>query len=583
MDDNNRDELTNDGISQKYGQQPDYETQQSYGTQPDYETQQSYGTQPDYETQQSYGTQPDYETQQSYGTQPNYETQRGYGTQSDYAAQHSYGGQQGYGAYHHYGAYQGNSGYGHQNNNVNGMAAWYASQRMEQASQNMEQDISKKAEEFNKTEQKSENSQSSDSNQKDRHKSNKKTGFGIRLLQVSAAALVFGLVAGAAFWGVKLTADRLTSRRNNNEQTTEKATEANATVNDNTEADASDKPYLEAASGETKDTVYYDVADVAEKVMPSIVSITGTYVTTYDYWFNSYQSETPGAGSGIIIGKDDKYLYVVTNFHVVEDAKELSVSFIDDKTAEATVKGYDEQHDTAIVLVRLEDIAQDTLEQIKEIQIGSSESLRVGDPCIAIGNALGYGQSVTVGYISALERELSVSDGTVKVLQTDAAINPGNSGGALVNMNGELIGMNTAKYVDSKVEGMGYALPITDIQDIINDLIESDDETPNQTQSGEAFLGISAQTITDEYSELLGMPKGIYINSVEAGSAAEECGLQSGDVIFSFDGTEVADMETLHDLVVSHSAGDEVKIEYYRNHNGNYEKETVTATLQKKQ
>lgn len=143
--------------------------------------------------------------------------------------------------------------------------------------------------------------------------------------------------------------------------------------------------------------------------------------------------------------------------------------------------------------------------------------------------------------------------------------------------------MNTAKYVDSKVEGMGYALPITDIQDIINDLIESEDETPNQTQSGEAFLGISAQTITDEYSELLGMPKGIYINSVEAGSAAEECGLQSGDVICSFDGTEVADMETLHDLVVSHSAGDEVKIEYYRNHNGNYEKETVTATLQKKQ
>lgn len=549
MENSNRDERRDDGTQQ------DYEVQQSQGVQQSQEAQQSQELQYGNGIQHSTGMQPNYEMQHSYGVQP------------------GYSGQMSYGSYNNYGIYQGNNGCNNLNNNVNGMTAWYASQRMEQPKQDMTQTVSHNDEENEKLEK----NPSPDKNKKDKKKSNKKPGFGIKLLQVSAAAVLFGLIAGAAFWGVKLTADSLTGSRNNNEQ----AAEASAPAEENTEA-KSDKPYLEPTSGETTDAVSYDVADVAEKVMPSIVSITGTYVTTYDYWFNSYESETPGAGSGIIIGKDEKYLYVVTNYHVVEDAKELSVSFIDDKTAEATVKGYDEQHDTAIVLVKLEDIDEDTLEQIKEIQVGSSDSLRVGDPCIAIGNALGYGQSVTVGYISALERELSVSDGIVEVLQTDAAINPGNSGGALVNMSGELIGINTAKYVDSTVEGMGYALPISDIQNIINDLIESDTTTPDQTQSGEAFLGISAQTITDEYSELLGMPKGIYISSVEKGSAAEECGLQSGDIIFSFDGTEVSDMDTLHDMVVSHKAGDEVKIEYYRNYNGNYEKDTVTATLQSK-
>ena len=167
-----------------------------------------------------------------------------------------------------------------------------------------------------------------------------------------------------------------------------------------------------------------------KKVMPSIVSITGTYVTTYDYWFNSYQQESTGAGSGIIIGKDDQYLYLATNYHVVQNAKSLSVTFVDDKSAEATVKGYVENNDIAVVTVKLSDISDDTLNEIKEIQVGSSDDLTVGDPCVAIGNALGYGQSVTVGYISALNREISASDETVKVLQTDAAINPGNSGGA---------------------------------------------------------------------------------------------------------------------------------------------------------
>ena len=325
------------------------------------------------------------------------------------------------------------------------------------------------------------------------------------------------------------------------------------------------------------------MATVAKKVMPSIVSITGTYVTTYDYWFNSYQKESTGAGSGIIIGKDDQYLYLATNYHVVQNAKSLSVTFVNDKSADATVKGYVENNDIAVVTVKLADISDDTLNEIKEIQVGSSDDLSVGDPCVAIGNALGYGQSVTVGYISALNREISASDETVKVIQTDAAINPGNSGGALVNMQGELIGINTAKYSDTSVEGMGYALPISDIQDIINDLIAGKKVASDGTASGQAYLGISAQTITSQYSQLLNMPEGVYISSVEQGSAAEECGLQSGDIICSLDGEDIADMDTFHDRIVACKPGDKVTIVYYRNNNGNYEKQTTTATLQEKQ
>ena len=325
------------------------------------------------------------------------------------------------------------------------------------------------------------------------------------------------------------------------------------------------------------------MSTVAKKVMPSIVSITGTYVTTYDYWFNSYQQESTGAGSGIIIGKDDQYLYLATNYHVVQNAKSLSVTFVDDKSAEATVKGYVENNDIAVVTVKLSDISDDTLNEIKEIQVGSSDDLTVGDPCVAIGNALGYGQSVTVGYISALNREISASDETVKVLQTDAAINPGNSGGALVNMQGELIGINTAKYSDTSVEGMGYALPISDVQDIINDLIAGKNVSNDGTTSGQAYLGISAQTITSQYAQLLNMPEGVYISSVEQGSAAEECGLQSGDIICSLDGEDIADMETFHDKIVACNPGDKVTIVYYRNNNGNYEKQTATATLKEKQ
>lgn len=459
-----------------------------------------------------------------------------------------------------------NASYSGFQRNVNGMEAWYDSQRMNQGYKNqagnpMNNMGTGKPSDNNMRQKKA----------KDKKPKNRKSGFGKKAAGVVAAAVVFGLVAGVVFQGVRYGSDKLLGKdsQTTTEQSAEGSTENNA-------------PQLKQASSDTASTVY-DVSTVAKKVMPSIVSITGTYVTTYDYWFNSYQQESTGAGSGIIIGKDDQYLYLATNYHVVQNAKSLSVTFVDDKSAEATVKGYVENNDIAVVTVKLSDISDDTLNEIKEIQVGSSDDLTVGDPCVAIGNALGYGQSVTVGYISALNREISASDETVKVLQTDAAINPGNSGGALVNMQGELIGINTAKYSDTSVEGMGYALPISDVQDIINDLIAGKNVSNDGTTSGQAYLGISAQTITSQYAQLLNMPEGVYISSVEQGSAAEECGLQSGDIICSLDGEDIADMETFHDKIVACNPGDKVTIVYYRNNNGNYEKQTATATLKEKQ
>lgn len=459
-----------------------------------------------------------------------------------------------------------NASYSGFQRNVNGMEAWYDSQRMNQGYQNqagnpMNNMGTGKPSDNNMKQKKA----------KDKKPKNRKSGFGKKAACVVAAAVVFGLVAGVVFQGVRYGSDKLLGKDSQitTEQSAEGSTENNA-------------PQLKQASSDTTSTVY-DVATVAQKVMPSIVSITGTYVTTYDYWFNSYQQESTGAGSGIIIGKDDQYLYLATNYHVVQNAKSLSVTFVDGKSADATVKGYVENNDIAVVTVKLSDISDDTLNEIKEIQVGSSDDLAVGDPCVAIGNALGYGQSVTVGYISALNREISASDETVKVLQTDAAINPGNSGGALVNMQGELIGINTAKYSDTSVEGMGYALPISDVQDIINDLIAGKNVSNDGTTSGQAYLGISAQTITSQYAQLLNMPEGVYISSVEQGSAAEECGLQSGDIICSLDGEDIADMETFHDKIVACNPGDKVTIVYYRNNNGNYEKQTATATLKEKQ
>ena len=352
-----------------------------------------------------------------------------------------------------------------------------------------------------------------------------------KAVAVTGLALMFGVVSSATFLTTNYVGTKVLKLG-----TTQKSTSTTSTsaVTSN------------ASLTKTSSVVTSDVSSVVENVMPSIVSITNMSVQeVQNYFGGTSKQESESAGTGIIISQNDSELLVVTNNHVVAGSDTLTVTFADGNSVEANIKGTDSEYDVAVVAVPLDSISEDTKKAISVATLGDSTELKVGEPAIAIGNALGYGQSVTVGYISALNREISASDETVKVLQTDAAINPGNSGGALVNMQGELIGINTAKYSDTSVEGMGYALPISDIQDIINDLIAGKKVASDGTASGQAYLGISAQTITSQYSQLLNMPEGVYISSVEQGSAAEECGLQSGDIICSLDGEDIADMVTM--------------------------------------
>lgn len=318
------------------------------------------------------------------------------------------------------------------------------------------------------------------------------------------------------------------------------------------------------------------VADVAEEVMPSIVSITNTSVQTVRSWFQSYEQEVSGSGSGIIISQSENEILIVTNNHVIDGAKEITVAFHDETAAKATVKGVDASMDLAVLSVKIKDLEEGTIDNIKVAALGSSENLRVGSSAIAIGNALGYGQSVTVGYISAVNREVDMDHQTMNLIQTDAAINPGNSGGALLNAKGELIGINTIKFVDSTVEGMGYAIPISVAIPIINDLMHQ--EVIAESQQG--YLGIQGNDITDEYAQGFNMPKGVYVVKILENSPADECGLKAGDIITKFADRNITSMETLRNILSNKKAGEEVKMEVQRNNaKGEYEKVVLTVKL----
>ena len=459
-----------------------------------------------------------------------------------------------------------NTAYSGFQRNVNGMEAWYDSQRMNAGYQNPENNMGGYGQGSQSVPHKTETSHKHEKQPKPKKNSRKKSGVGKKAAGVVAAAVVFGLVAGVVFQGVRYGSDKML---NKNSATTEAS--ADATTENNA-------PQLKQASSDATNTVY-DVATVAQKVMPSIVSITGTYVTTYDYWFNSYQQESTGAGSGIIIGKDDQYLYLATNYHVVQNAKSLSVTFVNDKSADATVKGYVENNDIAVVTVKLADISDDTLKEIKEIQVGSSDDLSVGDPCVAIGNALGYGQSVTSGWISALNRNISTDDGTSSgLIQTDAAINPGNSGGALLNTAGEVIGINSVKYSDTSVEGIGYAIPMDTAKPIIEELITNE----KVDESNSAYLGIAGVDVTSDVAKTYNMPTGVYVAQVMEGAAAEQAGIQKGDIITKFDGKDVTSMEKLSYNMQYYAAGTTVDVVIERSSNGQYEEQTISVTLGKK-
>ena len=343
---------------------------------------------------------------------------------------------------------------------------------------------------------------------------------------------------------------------------------------------------VEIGSDEKENTV----ADVAAAVLPAVVSITNKSVQEVQNLFGmygmygygngrSYTYESESCGSGIIIGQNDEELLICTNYHVIDDATELTVGFVDDEVCEAVLKGGDESNDLAVVSVKLEDIPDDTLSQIRIAEIGSSDDLVIGEQVVAIGNALGYGQSVTTGIVSALNRQIDLDGYNIDLIQTDAAINPGNSGGALLDMNGRIIGINSAKASSSGVEGMGYAIPISYARSILEDLMNKQTRTEVVDEEDSSYVGIAGQDVTSDMASVYGIPEGIYVTEVAEGSPAEEAGLQKGDIIVKFDSDSISSMSGLKSLLQYYAAGEEVKITISRADDGEYTEQDLTITL----
>lgn len=389
---------------------------------------------------------------------------------------------------------------------------------------------------------------------------NNKNGMGKKAAKLVASAAVFGLVAGACFVGVSVAKDKLYPSTADRIETTSGTTSAKSET---------------SSSGSSSSSS--NVASVVNEVMPSVVSITSTIQSSNYYGFGIQESE--GAGSGFIVAKTKDNLMIATNNHVVSDATSLTVGFADDTTAKATVVGTDSSADLAVISVKIKDIKDSTASKIKVATLGSSDDLKVGEEVVAIGNALGYGQSVTTGVVSAKNREVSLTDGTMNLLQTDAAINPGNSGGVLINMDGQVVGINNAKLEDTSVEGMGYAIPITTAKTILTDLMNASSVSTKDA----AFLGVVGRDINESYSSALGIPSGIYVSQVVSGSPAEKAGISAGDVITKFEGNNVSTMSGLKEKLALKKANTKVKITFKRaNQSGTYEEKTVTVTLGKK-
>ena len=322
-----------------------------------------------------------------------------------------------------------------------------------------------------------------------------------------------------------------------------------------------------------------DVATIAKNAMPSIVSITNMSVQEVQSFFGgTQQQESTSVGSGIIIGQTDSELLILTNNHVVEGNEKLTVSFVDNESVEANVKGTDSTKDLAVVAVKISDVKDSTMDKIAVATMGDSSKLEVGEQVVAIGNALGYGQSVTSGIVSATERTLDGYEGGT-LIQTDAAINPGNSGGALLNSNGEVIGINTAKVATDSVEGMGYAIPISDASDTIQNLMNQETKT-KVSEAEQGYLGIQGVDVSDESAKMYNMPTGVYISDVVKNGGAQQAGLTKGSVITGLEGTTISDMNSLKEQLQYHRVGDKVKVTVQvPGNNGEYTEKTVEVTL----
>lgn len=406
-------------------------------------------------------------------------------------------------------------------------------------------------------------------------KNSKKHGGYFRKAMVSVSlGLFFGLFAGIGFYAVQQGTGMLKTGTDT-AVVSEIAAEATTESTQSSVQSATNVTYVES-----------DVSDVVEKVMPAMVSIVNNFTETANVFGQQYTQEEAASGSGIIVGKTDDELLIVSNNHVVESADTLTVTFIDGSEAQAQVKGLDSDMDLAVIAVSLNDLSDDTKNAITVATLGSSDDLKLGEPVIAIGNALGYGQSVTNGIVSALNREITLENGSTGLengstgtfIQTNAAINPGNSGGALLNMNGEVIGINSNKIGGTAVEGMGYAIPITSASPIIADLMERQTRT-KVAEDEVGYIGIYPQEVTSQISQMYNMPEGIYVVSVEEGSAAANAGIMKGDIITKFDGSSISSYSDLQKTLQYYAAGDSATITVQRPQNGEYVSVELNLTL----
>lgn len=413
----------------------------------------------------------------------------------------------------------------------------------------------------------------------------KRNGNGARWAKkigaVALSAVLFGGVAGGVFTGVTY-ATGATAKAQSTQTDSSKQETTKTTLQTTLQTTTSSGSTGSSASGQS-----LDVSSIAKNAMPSIVAITNKSVQEVQDYFSMFsrgsgtqEQEVESQGSGIIIGQNDSELLIATNNHVVEDADTLSVCFVDDQAYEATVKGTDADNDLAVIAVKLSDISDDTMSQIKIAEIGDSDQLQVGEQVVAIGNALGYGQSVTTGVISALNRKIenSNSEEGTSLIQTDAAINPGNSGGALLNMRGEVIGINSNKIGGSSIEGMGYAIPISTARPIIEDLMERQTRT-KYSEEERGYLGISCINVTSDLSENFSMPQGIFVAQVYSGTGAEAAGLVRGNIVVAFDGVTVQNQEELTKQMQYYKAGESVEITIMVNSANGYQQKNVTVTL----
>lgn len=404
------------------------------------------------------------------------------------------------------------------------------------------------------------------------------------------AALAGGLLLGG-YNGISYFTDGVQNVSASSDKTTLTMTKSEKKSKDKDKNDTKDKKETEAKGS-------LDVSDIAAEAMPSVVSITTKSIQEVQNYYGmfgmyggyapSQEEEVEGSGSGIIIGKNDEELLIATNYHVVEGADTLSVSFIDNSAYEGTVKGYEENKDLAVVSIPLEDISDDTMDQISIATIGSSDDLVVGEQVIAIGNALGYGQSVTTGIVSAKNRRMDSASGSfssdeddtkngVNLIQTDAAINPGNSGGALLNMNGEVVGINSAKLASTEVEGMGYAIAVSDVSDILENLMN--EEPREKLEEGEnGVLGISGRTVSEE-GQVYGIPQGVFVGEVTEGGPAEEAGIKVNSIITEFAGKSVVSIEQLVNYLQYYEPGEEVEVVLQVQDGDTYKEKTVMVTL----